>query len=196
MSNRIAVLVFALAILIIISIVWSYSDSILAFDSRSNRIKLLQSQLPQTHIIGKYEGIHASNSSESISHIESTRKSLSISIGVASNPIDVGDTQTVLITVSDANTSSTVPQAHIDSVIVVPSERETLSQLSPSHNLSSIHFVASNKLSGIADDLGNFVFTSKIGRHSELGIYSVAAYVYAAGYEPKLSIKTFNVRAR
>jgi len=139
---------------------------------------------------------HPTNSSDGIIQIPTIRKLLSVAIGVASDPVAVGDTQTIVITVREANSSNAIPEAKLNAAIVIPSERNMLSELSASSNISFIHFIHSKKFNGLGDDFGTFVYMWKVGQGSELGIYSIAVGVSAPGYQPKLAIKTFNVRAR
>lgn len=100
---------------------------------------------------------------------------LDLSIGVASDNITAGDTQTVTVSVSDQNSTQPIPGALV------------LTNVTDSFN-SLLH-----QYSGTADEVGQVSFPFVIPADAASDIYTVSVLASADGYENTSASTTFDV---
>lgn len=100
---------------------------------------------------------------------------LDLSIGVASDNITAGDTQTVTVSVSDQNSTQPIPGASV------------LTNVTDSFN-SLLH-----QYSGTADEVGQVSFPFVIPADAASDIYTVSVLASADGYENTSASTTFDV---
>jgi len=115
---------------------------------------------------------------------------------LTSNPISLGDNQTLTVHVLD-NNSKVIPNAKVYVAVVPPSERVMLVDLPESTTRPYVafsNFTHSLRFGDLTDDSGNATFEWNIGKKSERGIYSVVIYTSAPGYGQIKTTKHYLVK--
>ena len=102
-------------------------------------------------------------------------KQLALSISFAKNTITRGSTQTVIVTVIDANTKNPVSEASV-----------SISGTSASSSTKK-------SLSAISDNSGKVSFSFLIGGNSNLGIFKVSVHASKSGYQAISAKSSFKV---
>ena len=104
-----------------------------------------------------------------------TNRALSASLQVGKNTIYPGYTQTILLKVSDTNTTNAIEGAKVTGSIMDPSGS------------------SKKNLDGVTDTSGEASYSWAVGHNDTAGRYKVDMQVSASGYESKTASKSFKV---